>query len=110
MSGMKVTKRTLLSRNRVCGPATPPPIRPGYTQRACGTALGQPDRQGLLQVDVPGRAFDGHSAARSTPLTPLADAVSVKRHASCCYQIGRQSRSSRFLLLSKPEPVVFRDG
>src|SRR5207248_9343883 len=31
MSGMEVTERTLLSRNRVCGPPAPAPIRPGYT-------------------------------------------------------------------------------
>src|SRR5271169_93114 len=31
MSGMEVTERTLLTRNRVCGLVAPAPIRPGYT-------------------------------------------------------------------------------
>src|SRR6185312_5695650 len=37
MSGMEVTRRTLLSRNRVCGPAAPAPIRSRYTRRARDT-------------------------------------------------------------------------
>lgn len=84
MSGMEVTKRTLLSRNRVCGPAAPAPIRPGYTQRARDTALGQPDRpgRGLLQAAL-------SLAIRPPGSTPL---LSPSRRGACS--------ASRFLLLS----------
>src|SRR6185312_4526692 len=71
MSGMEVTKRTLLSTNRVCGPVAPAPIGPGYTQHAGDTALRPARSAGTAPRARPGRAFDGHPAARiSAPALP----------------------------------------
>src|SRR2546423_12273400 len=94
MSGMEVTRRTLLSRNRVCGPVAPAPIRPGYTQRARDTALGQ----GLLRAYTPGHAFDGDPAARiDTTSSPPADAAPTRLHASCCYHFEGRAQAVTLL-------------
>src|SRR6185437_16072434 len=79
MSGMEVTKRTLLSTNRVCGPVAPAPIGPGYTQHAGDTALRPARSAGPAPRARPVRAFDGHPAARiSAPALPPADAAAIR--------------------------------
>jgi hypothetical protein len=93
---MEVTKGTLLSRDRVCGPAAPAPIRPGYTRRARDTALGQPDRlgQGLLSPAAASElssedevaAFEWLRAAKSYPDVAGSGDKQAKAKL-CCVEI-----------------------
>jgi hypothetical protein len=99
MSGMEVTKRTLLSRNRVCGPVAPAPIRPGYTQRARDTAFGQPDRHGPLPSRPRWRS--GRQGPTQPALPSRRGAYSTARFLLLSIRTPH-SGPPRFLLLSQP--------
>jgi hypothetical protein len=107
MSGMEVTKRTLLSTNRVYGPVAPAPIRPGYTQSARDIALGQPGSAGpALGARPVALSMAIRPPGTNAACSPPADTAPTRLGASCCYQFGRLIQAATLLAVIATEAVV----